>query len=132
MATKQPGFRLDGVHDPSKATAKQYFFGADNVHPWAQSYQFLAELGISMMQQVRAPCPVNASVLAAGAADLLLVTTELGCAGQPQRAAVAVHGGGGGRGAAWRGRPGANVPGKRRRAVQQLRVERGAAVRARV
>jgi hypothetical protein len=51
MMQQQHGFHINGSHDGSQGSP--YFFARDNVHPWARSYQFMAELCINFLQQVR-------------------------------------------------------------------------------
>ena len=53
MMRKHNGFVIDGSHNGRFDRPSPYFFAPDNVHPWSQSYQYMAELVINFVQQVR-------------------------------------------------------------------------------
>lgn len=52
MMRKHDGFVIDGSHSGRFDRPSPHFFAPDNVHPWAQSYRYMAELVINFVQQV--------------------------------------------------------------------------------
>jgi hypothetical protein len=53
MARGEHGYRLDGNAGSLHNINASFFFGPDNLHPWSESYQRMAELAILLYQRVR-------------------------------------------------------------------------------